>query len=94
MDGIYWYIAANNTWAGVITDRWPYNNIPQKLYGKMNPNFDNYYQITLREDIWKYRNGNKDLRKCIVVSMVHFNFSCISLFHPYLNPYSFEEKER
>ena len=87
-------LAANNTWPGVITDSWPYNSVPQKLYGKLNPGFDIYNQIKLKEDIWQYRGGDNDLKKCVGDSLALKNFDCISLFNPYSNPYSFENKKR
>ena len=66
LNGMNWYLADKNTWQGVITGHWPYNNIPQKLSGSFKKDSSNYFPIKLREDIWKYLEGQKDFNQCIL----------------------------
>ena len=77
-----WYLADKNTWQGVITGHWPYNNIPQKLSGSFKKDFSNYFPIKLREDVWKYLDGQKDFNQCILQERQKFGeVNCDSIFH-------------
>ena len=65
LDGISWYVAANNTWQGIIQGHWPYENIPLKFYGelKQKQKYD-YNEIRLKEHKWNYLNGYPSFEKC------------------------------
>ena len=65
LEGISWYVAANNTWQGAITRNWPYNNIPQEITVDFKQDYINYIHLKLREDIWKYREDNLDFDLCV-----------------------------
>ena len=84
LQGINWFPAATNTWQGVITEDWPYNNIPQKLSGNFKQSFTNYFPIKLREDVWKYLEGESDFDSCIAQERYNNIFGqihCDSIFH-------------
>jgi hypothetical protein len=84
LQGINWFIAAKNTWQGAISEDWPYNNIPQKLSGNFKQDFSNYYPINLREDVWKYLEGQSDIDHCLSQARYDKEFGgshCDSIFH-------------
>ena len=90
MEGIKWFAAAKNTWQGVVTENWPYNHIPLKSYGELHPNISNYQNIKLKEDLWKFRDGNLDFEACIKEEEEK-NTGCTSIFHNFENIFSSEQ---
>ena len=85
LEGIDWYVAANNTWQGIITGRWPYDNIPTKFSGKLKEDMD-YNEIRLKEHEWKYIKGSTlPFEKCFDEIAGHDDFedqNCHSIFDP------------
>ena len=63
LDGINWYVAANNTWQGIIQGHWPYENIPMKFYGELKEKYD-FNEIKLKEHKWNYLNCYLSFEKC------------------------------
>ena len=84
LQGINWFPAATNTWQGVITEDWPYNNIPLKMNGNFKQDFSNYFPIKLREDVWKYLEEQSDFFGCIAKERYDEGpgeTHCDSIFH-------------
>ena len=84
LQGIHLFMAAKNTWQGAITEDWPYNNIPQKLKSNFKQNFTHYYPTNLREDVWKYLEGQSDFDHCLGQARYNKEFGgihCDSIFH-------------
>ena len=84
LQGINLFMAAKNTWQGAITEDWPYNNIPQKLRANFKQNFTHYYPTNLREDVWKYLEGQSDFDHCLAQARYNKEFGgihCDSIFH-------------
>ena len=93
LEGMDWYVAANNTWQGIITRRWPYDNIPTKFMGKLKKDL-NYNEIRLKEHEWKYIKGStSSFEKCFDEIAGHDDFegqNCHSIFDP--NSFKYEKR--
>ena len=85
LEGMEWYAAANNTWQGIISGSWPYDNIPTKFSGKLKENM-NYNEIRLKEHEWNYIKGSTlSFEKCFDEITGHDDFqdqNCHSIFDP------------
>ena len=82
--GVNIYVAAENTWQGIITGNWPYDNIPLKFEGKLKKNHD-YAVIKIKEHEWNYLKGMDSFEKCTSQYDEDFNYhypNCQSFFHP------------
>ena len=51
------WIAANNTWQGIMNNEWPYSQIPPVISGDYSLDTSKFIHINLEEHIWKYRTG-------------------------------------
>ena len=82
------YVAANNTWQGVIYGAWPNTKNPLKVIGKFSEDHNIYYvpiEVTERSHL----KGVDDYSQCID-QKESVGQSCKSIFHPY--SYKYENK--
>ena len=87
LKGINWHVAANNTWQGIISGQWPYDNIPSKFNGNLKKKNYSFTDIRLKEHKWNYLNGNTSFEKCFNKVTNSNDQSCHSIFDPNLSKY-------
>ena len=51
LEGINWHVAANNTWQGIISGQWPYDNVPTKFSRKLKEKNYSYIDIRLKDSV-------------------------------------------
>ena len=84
------YVAANNTWQGVIYGAWPNTKNPLKVIGKFSKDGDhNIYYVPIEVTERSYLKGVDDYSLCID-RKESVGQSCKSIFHPY--SYEYENK--
>ena len=75
-------IAAENTWQGIIEQRWPYSYIPHVITKKFHPESLHQISVNIEENIYKYRNGMLDFDECFKHQQAS---QCASIFDPRLS---------
>ena len=83
------YVAANNTWQGVIYGKWPNTKNPQKVIGTFSTNSHNSYFVPVEVTERSHLRGNGNYSQCIDQNE-SVGQSCKSIFHP--NSYKYENK--
>ena len=83
------YVAANNTWQGVIYGKWPNTKNPQKVIGTFSTNSHNSYFVPVEVTERSHLRGNGNYSQCID-QKESVGQSCKSIFHP--NSYKYENK--
>ena len=90
LEGIKLYVAANNTWQGVIYGAWPNTKNPLKVVGKFSRDGEhNIYYVPIEETERSHLKGIDDYSQCID-QKDSIGQSCKSIFHP--NSYKYENK--
>ena len=83
------YVAANNTWQGVIYGTWPNTKNPLKVIGKFRKDSNNLYFVPVEVTERSHLKGNGNYSQCIN-QKEYIGQSCKSIFHP--NSYKYEKK--
>ena len=83
------YVAANNTWQGVIYGTWPNTKNPLKVIGKFSNDSNNLYFVPIEVTERSHLKGNGNYSQCIN-QKEYIGQSCKSIFHP--NSYKYEKK--
>ena len=78
LEKLYFYIASDNTWQGVIMNNWPYSKLPLFVTGFFSTETISSIRVELDENVWKYREGISDFDEC----MNHQPKQCISILDP------------
>ena len=82
LESIKLYVAANNTWQGVIYGAWPNTKNPLKVIGKFSRDGDhNIYYVPIEVTKWTYMNGHGNYSQCLE-EQEPISKSCKSIFHP------------
>jgi hypothetical protein len=89
IEGIKLYVAANNTWQGVIYGAWPNTKNPLKVIGKFSSDDHNVYYVPIEVTERSHLKGVDDYSQCID-QKESVGQSCKSIFHPY--SYKYENK--
>ena len=90
LESIKLYVAANNTWQGVIYGAWPNIKNPLKVIGKFSRDGDhNIYYVPIEVTERSHLSGVDDYSQCID-QKESVGQSCKSIFHP--NSYKYENK--
>ena len=76
-------VAGKNTWQGIISNVWPYNQVPLKIAKDMRPGYSEIYNIKLKEELWKKLEGHGKFDDCM--NNLDFKQGCISMFEPQRN---------
>ena len=76
-------VAGKNTWQGIISNVWPYNQVPLKIGKDMRPGYSDIYGIKLKEELWKKLEGHSKFDDCM--NKLDFKQGCISMFEPQRN---------
>ena len=71
-------IAAENTWQGIIYNKWFYSTTPPIINADFIPGLSKYYFIDLEEHIWNYKTGNTSFNSCVTKNAKEKN--CLSIF--------------
>ena len=79
LEKLNFYIASDNTWQGVIMNKWPYSNTPMLVSGVFSTETFSSVIVELDENIWKYRKGLSDFDECMNDQPMQ---KCISIFDP------------
>ena len=86
LERMNWYVAAKNTWQGIIPGHWTYDNIPLKFYGELKKKIFDYNEIRIKEHEWNYIKGSTlSFEKCFDEITGHDDFqdqNCHSIFDP------------
>ena len=83
------YVAAKNSWQGVIYGTWPNTKNPLKVIGKFTSESNNFYDVPIEVTERSHLMGNGNYSQCI--DQTEFNGqSCKSIFHP--NSHKYENK--
>ena len=91
LESIKLYVAANNTWQGVIFREWPNTKNPLKVIGKFSSDSHNFYYVPIEVTERSHLKGNVDYSQCID-QKEFIGESCKSIFHP--NSYKYEDKNK
>ena len=83
------YVAANNTWQGIIYGRWPNTKNPLKVIGKFLENSFNLYNVPIEVTERSHLKGYGNYSECIDQNE-SIGQSCKSIFHP--NSYKYENR--
>ena len=71
-------IAAENTWQGIIYDKWFYSGkAPPIINADLIPGLSKNYFIDLEANIWNYKNGKTSFDSCVAKNEKE---SCLSIF--------------
>ena len=62
---VYLMLASDNTWQGIVFNKWPYSKAPPLIEQKFVTNAYKMAHIHLEENLWKSRNGYGDFNKCV-----------------------------
>ena len=89
LESIKLYVAANNTWQGVIFREWPNTKNPLKVIGKFSSDYHNFYYVPIEVTERSHLKGNIDYSQCIE-QKEFIGEGCKSIFHP--NSYKYENK--
>ena len=89
IENIQMYVAAHNTWQGVIYGKWPNTKNPQKVIGTFSTNSHNSYFVPVEVTERSHLRGNGNYSQCIDQNE-SVGQSCKSIFHP--NSYKYENK--
>ena len=90
LEKINLYVAANNTWQGVIYGKWPKKaKSPVKIVGEISQKSINQYTASLELSDWSYLEGNANYSECLSDKEM-YGTGCISMFHP--DSYKFENR--
>ena len=89
LESIKLYVAANNTWQGVIYGAWPNTKNPLKVIGKFSRDDHNIYYVPIEMTERSHLKGIGDYSVCIHLRE-SIGQSCKSIFHPY--SYKYENK--
>ena len=73
-------VAGKNTWQGIISDVWPYDQVPLKIGKDMRPGYSDIYDIKLKEELWKNLEGHNEFDDCM--NELDSVQGCISMFEP------------
>ena len=79
LEKLHFYIASDNTWQGVIMNKWPYSKTPMLVSGIFSTESISAAFVELDENIWKYRKGMSDFDECMNDQPLQ---ECISIFDP------------
>ena len=75
-------VASNNTWQGIVGDRWPYSkNAPLSIDGIFSTEIMSIFMVDLEENVWKSRVGNSNFDACMMDTYLK---DCASIFDPRL----------
>ena len=83
------YVAANNTWQGVIYGTWPTTKNPLKVIGKFLKDSNNLYNVPIEVTERSHLKGYGNYSEC-VNQIESIGQSCKSIFHP--NSYRYENR--
>ena len=83
------YVAANNTWQGVIYGTWPNTKNPLKVIGKFLKDSNNLYSVPIEVTERRHLKGYGNYSECVDQNE-SIGQSCKSIFHP--NSYKYENK--
>ena len=83
------YVAANNSWQGVIYGQWPNTKNPLKVIGKFTSDSHNFYDVPIEVTERSHLKGNGNYSQCIDQTE-SIGQSCKSIFHP--NSHKYENK--
>ena len=72
-------IAEENTWQGIIMDKWPYSKIPPTITSHLKENKVMYTVVKLEENVWNYHSGFNDFESCHEMKK---KLNCTSIFDP------------
>ena len=90
VDKINLYVAAENTWQGIIYGVWPKQaKSPLKIVGEVSQKSINQYIAPLEITDWSYMEGNDNYSECLMDNEITHT-GCKSMFHP--NAYKFEKR--
>ena len=73
------FIAAENTWQGLIYHDWPYSKIPLTASGVFSTEVAKIITIDLEENVWNYRDGEDNFGDCMNGLQ---RSKCASIFDP------------
>ena len=77
------FVAAENTWQGIVYNSWPYSQIPLKVSEKVpKPGLGRQLNFKIEENVWKHLKGVDETEDCLQELKV-IVANCTSLFHPY-----------
>ena len=77
------FVAAENTWQGIVYNNWPYSQIPLKVYAKVpKPGMGKQLNFKIQESVWKHLIGEDKTEDCLQ-ELTKITANCTSLFHPY-----------
>ena len=83
------YVAADNTWQGVIYRQWPNTKNPLSVVGKFSTDSHNSHLVPIEVTERSHLKGNGNFSQCIA-QKESIGQSCKSIFHP--NSNQFENK--
>ena len=83
------YVAASNTWQGVIYGTWKNAIKPLKVIGEFSQSSHNMYHVPIKVTERSYLNSNGNFSECLETEKP-IGESCKSIFHPN----SYKEKNR
>ena len=84
------YVAADNTWQGLIYGEWPkHAKRPLKIVGEISQSSINQYIVPLEIADWSYLEGNGNYSECLRDNEIT-GTGCKSMFHP--NSYKLENR--
>ena len=89
LESIKMYMAANNSWQGVIFRAWPSTKNPLKVIGKFSSNTHNFYYVPIEVTERSHLKGNGNYSQCID-KKESIGQNCKSIFHP--NSFKYENK--
>ena len=78
------YVAATNTWQGVVYGSWANTKNPLNIIGDFNDglaNSINIYFVPIEVTEWTYMNGHGNYSQCLEEQEL-ISKSCKSIFHP------------
>ena len=87
LNEVHLLVASNNTWQGIISNYWPLTKSPPLITEEFVPKVMKIIKINLEENMFKYRRGNTDIKRCI---SDQDDGKCVSIFNSTL----IEDKNR
>ena len=83
------YVAADNTWQGVIYESWANTKSPLKVTGDFNNLSFNVNFMPIEVTEWTLKNGNGNYSQCLK-EQEPISENCKSIFHP--NSFKYESR--
>ena len=81
IENIQMYVAARNTWQGVIYGSWQNTNKPLKVIGELSDNTYNLIQVPIKVTERSHLKGNGNFSECLERGKPTGE-SCKSMFYP------------